>query len=437
MFYGLNKAIKKILPKQLFYRGLLIVATPIIILQITISLVFFDSLWIKTNKGMTRALVSEINIFVEAYENQNTNKNFIIELFKKNSDIEIKFINNIKIPKHKDERWFSPIDRTLRRELKSKNLNYWFDTTAYKQLVELKIGYKSGYFEFLIPKERLTSSSARIFAFWITLPAFLVISIAMIFLKNQTRPIIKLAEASEKFGRGENVGEFQPSGALEIRKAGYEFERMRKRIKKHLNQRSEMLSGISHDLRTPLTRIKLQLALIDDKKIASELSEDVDEMEKMLNEYLQFAKTGAEERTKEFDLNLLLKSIVDKLDRSKISYNSENEIFYEGRKELLKRCFRNLIENGLKYGNKVEISLKKLRKDLIIIIEDDGPGIPEDEYENVFKPFYKIDKSRSETRNSVGLGMSISSDITRSHGGKINLQKSHMGGLKVKVFLPF
>ena len=437
MFYGLNKAIKKILPKQLFYRGLLIVATPIIILQITISLVFFDSLWIKTNKGMTRALVSEIKIFVDAYENQSTNKSFIIELFKKNSDIEIKFKNNIKIPKHKDERWFSPIDRTLRRELKSKNFNYWFDTTAYKQLVELKIGYKSGYFEFLIPKERLTSSSARIFAFWITLPAFLVISIAMIFLKNQTRPIIKLAEASEKFGRGENVGEFQPSGALEIRKAGYEFERMRKRIKRHLNQRSEMLSGISHDLRTPLTRIKLQLALIDDKKIATELSEDVDEMEKMLNEYLQFAKTGAEEKTKEFDLNLLLKSIVEKLDISKISFNSDNEILYEGRKELLKRCFGNLIENALKYGNKVNISLKKLRKDLIIIIEDDGPGIPEDEYENVFKPFYKIDKSRSETRNSVGLGMSISSDITRSHGGWINLQKSEMGGLKVKVFLPF
>ena len=160
-------------------------------------------------------------------------------------------------------------------------------------------------------------------------------------------------------------------------------------------------------------------------------------MEKMLNEYLQFAKTGAEEKTKEFDLNLLLKSIVEKLDRSKISFNSDNEILYEGRKELLKRCFSNLVENALKYGNKVSISLKKLRKDLIIIIEDDGPGIPKDEYENVFKPFYKIDKSRSETRNSVGLGMSISSDITRSHGGWINLQKSEMGGLKVKVFLPF
>ncbi len=437
MFYGLNKTIKKILPKQLFYRGLLIVATPIIILQITISLVFFDSLWIKTNKGMTRALVSEIKIFVEAYENENTNKKFIIELFKKNSDIEIKFTENIKLPEHKDERWFSPIDRTLRRELKSKNLNYWFDTTAYKQLVELKISYKNGYFEFLIPKERLTSSSARIFAFWITLPAFLVISIAMIFLKNQTRPIIKLAEASERFGRGENVAEFHPSGALEIRKAGYEFERMRKRIKRHLNQRSEMLSGISHDLRTPLTRIKLQLALIDDRKIASELSEDVDEMEKMLNEYLQFAKTGAKEKTKKFDINLLIQSITDKFNKAEISFNSKSEILYEGRKDLLKRCFSNLIENALKYGNKVNIEIKKLRKDLMITIDDDGPGIDENEYENVFKPFYKIDKSRSETKNSVGLGMSISSDITRSHGGRIDLDKSSMGGLRVKVFLPF
>ena len=436
MFSGLNKSLKNILPKQLFYRGLLIVALPIIILQITITIVFFDSLWIKTNKGMTRSLVSEIKTFIDAYDNEDTNQDFIIELFKNNLDINIVLEKDILLPKHYDDRWFSPIDRTLRRELKAKNLKYWFDTTTFKNNVSLKIGYQSGHFQFFVPKDRLTSSSARIFAFWITLPALLVISIAMIFLKNQTRPIIKLAEASEKFGRGEDVEEFVPSGALEIRKAGYEFERMRKRIKRHLNQRNEMLSGISHDLRTPLTRIKLQLALVKDKKISNELSEDVIEMEKMLNEYLQFTKTGSKDKTEKFDIVYLLRSIVNKYQNSEIEFNKKNEIIIEGRKEALKRCFNNFFENSLKYGKKILIDIKELRKELIITIEDDGPGIPVSEYENVFKPFYKIDKSRSELKSSVGLGLSISSDIIRSHGGKIELGISSIGGLKIKVFLP-
>ena len=174
------------------------------------------------------------------------------------------------------------MDRTLRRELKSEFSNYWFDTTSLKDFIDLKIKYLNGYFQFVIPKDRVANSSARIFALWITLPAFLLIIVALIFLKNQTRPIINLAKASEKFGRGEDIGEYRPSGALEIRQAGYEFDKMRKRIIRHLNQRSEMLSGISHDLRTPLTRIKLQLAFIKDKEIEKKLSDDVIEMEKCL-----------------------------------------------------------------------------------------------------------------------------------------------------------
>ena len=436
MFFGLNKFLKRLLPKQLFYRGLLIVATPIIILQITISLVFFDSLWIKTNKGMTRALVSEIKTFVEAFENEKTDKDYIIGLFKDNFDINIKYEKNEIFPKNFNERWFSPIDRSLRRELKSRNLKFWFDTTSYKTLVDLKIGYKEGYFQFFVPKERLSSSSARIFAFWITLPALLVISIAIIFLKNQTRPIIKLAEASEKFGRGDDLEEFRPSGALEIRKAGYEFERMRKRIRRHLNQRSEMLSGISHDLRTPLTRIKLQLAMINNKKIANELSEDVIEMEKMLNEYLQFAKTGYQEKTENFDMTNLIKSTLKKYNSNKINFIQKDKIYYQGRRELLKRSFGNFVNNSLKYSKNISIKLKKVRKDLLIIFEDDGPGIPASEYNNVFKPFYKVDKSRSHSKSSVGLGLSIASDIIQSHGGRIDLDKSKMGGLKLIVVLP-
>ena len=436
MFSGFSKNIKQILPKQLFYRGLLIVATPIIILQITITIVFFDSLWIKTNKGMTRALVSEIKTFVDAYENDETNKDFIIILFKKNLDINIQFKDNISIPDHVDSRWFSPIDRSLRRELKSKNLNYWFDTTSYKNLVDLKIAYKSGHFQFMIPKERLTSSSARIFAFWITLPALLVISLAMIFLKNQTRPIIKLAEASEKFGRGEEIEEFKPSGAAEIRQAGYEFDKMRKRIIRHLNQRSEMLSGISHDLRTPLTRMKLQIAFIKEKELANKLSEDINEMEKMLNEYLQFTSSAYLEKDEIFDLSELIQEIIKKYNNDNISFKIPSRIHINGRKNLIKRCINNLIDNAIKYGDKVVVELNKNNNNLFLKVEDNGPGIPEKEYDNVFKPFYKIDKGRADSKSSVGLGLSIASDIIRSHGGNIKLEKSSLKGLGVKIFLP-
>ena len=437
MFYGLNKFIKKLLPKQLFYRALLIVAIPIIILQLTISIVFFDSLWIKTNKGMTRALVGEIKTFINAYEKEEYNKDSLIILFQEHLDFNVKFEPYKILPKEDLERWFSPIDRNLRRELKSKISNYWFDTTSYKNLIDLKIKYGDGYFQFYIPKERVTSSSARLFAFWITLPAFLLITIAIIFLKNQTRPIINLARASEKFGRGEDIEEFRPSGALEIRQAGFEFEKMRKRIIRHLNQRSEMLSGISHDLRTPLTRIKLQLSFIKDKEISKKLSDDVEEMEKMLNEYLQFASSRSAEITETFDLSELLKTTIMKYEKKEITTDISKEVFLDGRKNLMQRCFSNLIDNAIKYSTNVYISLRKLNNNILIIIDDDGPGIPENERENVFKPFYKIDKSRGDSKSSVGLGLSIASDIVKSHGGNIKLETSPTNGLRIKVILPF
>jgi len=438
MFYGLSKFLKKILPKQLFYRSLIIVAAPIIIMQITISIVFFDSLWIKTNKGMTRALVNEISTFVEAYNNENFDKDEITNLFSLYQDLNIEFVQDESFNYNYDERWFSPIDRTLRRELKSRfgSDEFWFNTTNYKELIDLRIKYQSGYFKFLVPRDRVTSSSARIFALWVTLPAILVIFIAILFLKNQTRPITKLAEASEKFGRGEDVEEYRPSGALEIRKAGLEFDRMRKRILRHLNQRSEMLSGISHDLRTPLTRIKLQLAFIKDKEITNKLTNDVDEMEKMLNEYLQFSRSNFTEKSEKFNLSELILSTVKKYENKNILFDQQNEVFFIGRKNLIKRCLNNLLDNAINFSKNIKVKEQKLKKSVLIFIEDDGPGIPSSEYENVFKPFYKVDKSRNQTKSSVGLGLSIASDIIRSHGGDIELGESDMGGLKIKISLP-
>ena len=438
MFSGLSNFLKKILPKRLFYRALLIVAIPIIVLQLIITIVFFDSLWIKTNKGMTRALVNEINTFIEVYDNEKVDKKELTNLFSLFLDLNIEFNENKKFNNIYNERWFSPIDRTLRRELKS-NFDfdkYWFDTTSYKELIDLRIKYQNGYFRFLVPKDRVTSSSARIFALWITVPAVIMIIISLIFLKNQTRPITRLARAAEKFGRGEEITEFKPSGALEIRQAGYEFDKMKKRIQRHLNQRTEMLSGISHDLRTPLTRMKLQMAFINDKDLAKKLSEDIDEMEKMLNEYLQFTSSSYIEKDEMFNLSELIQNIIEKYNNKNISQDLVPRIYFNGRKNLVSRSLNNLIDNALRYANKVEVKLNKKSTSLFITIDDDGPGISKDEHENVFKPFYKIDKSRADSKSSVGLGLSIASDIIRSHGGNIKLEKSKMNGLRAKIFLP-
>ena len=438
MSYGLSKFLKNLLPRKLFYRALLIVAVPIIILQLIITIVFFDSLWIKTNKGMTRALIGEIKTFIVAYDNGKYNNNDLSGLFSIYLDLNVSLKNDADFKSEINERWFSPIDRTLRRELKANigGGKYWFDTTLYKELILINIKHNDGYFSFLIPKDRVTSTSARMFGLWITLPALLLITIAIIFLKNQTRPIINLAKAAERFGRGESVDEFRPSGALEIRQAGYEFDKMRKRILRHLNQRSEMLSGISHDLRTPLTRMKLQLALLSDKELSKKMSIDIDEMEKMLNEYLQFTSSSYTEVTETFDISELIENIISKYNNNNISSEIIPRIYMSGKRNLIKRSLHNLIDNALKYGDDIRVLISKKNKSINIIVDDNGPGIPENEYENVFKPFYKIDKGRGSSKSSVGLGLSITSDIIKSHGGNIFLEKSPLNGLRVKVILP-
>ena len=438
MFFGLSDFLKKILPKRLFYRALLIVAVPVLVLQLIITFVFFDSLWIKTNKGMTRALINEISTFVKVYDNEEIIKDELKNTFSLFLDLNIELVNNQTFDYQYNERWFSPIDRTLRRELKSNfNLGeFWFNTTNYKELIDIRIKYEDGYFKFLVPKDRVSSSSARIFALWITVPAIIMVMISLIFLKNQTRPITNLARAAERFGKGEELEEFRPSGAMEIRQAGHEFEMMRKRILRHLNQRNEMLSGISHDLRTPLTRMKLQIAFIEDKDLANKLAEDINEMEKMLNEYLQFTSSSYIEKNEMFNLSELIDQVVNKYNNKNIENDLTPRVYINGRKNLINRCLNNIIDNALKYGGKVKIKLHKKNTNLFITIDDDGPGIPNKEHENVFKPFYKIDKGRADSKSSVGLGLSIASDIIRSHGGSISLDKSKMNGLSVKIFLP-
>jgi len=437
MLYGLNNFRKKILPKRLFYRSLLIVALPIVLLQIIITIVFFDSLWIKANKGMTRSLVSEVKTLYEIYQSDQTPKEEILDLYNKNFDFVVRLKENEIFPTEVSERWYSPMDRSLRRELKSAFSGaYWFDTTSYKETVYLKIKYKNGFLQIFFPKDKIAPSSARIFALWITFPGLLLIFIAIVFLKNQTRPIVNLAKAAEKFGKGEYIKEFRPSGAREIRQAAYEFDKMRKRITIHLNQRSEMLSGISHDLRTPLTRLKLQLSLLKQQDLAKKMSDDIEEMERMLNEYLEFSRNKQSEDTEKINIENLIIDVIKKYENEQINTSCEKNLEISMRPNSVKRCLTNLIDNGLSFGKKIEISTKKINSNIIILVDDDGPGIPEKEYENVMKPFYRIDKSRGQNKSGVGLGLSISNDIIRSHGGNIYLEKSPLNGLRVKISLP-
>ena len=438
MFSGLNKFIKIILPKRLFYRALIIVAAPTIILQIIITIVFYDSIWIKANKNTARSLVAQLKTIEEVYRNDKKNLDFLTDSYKNNFNFEIG-INKDQFPNITGERKFSPMDRSLRRELKSSfgNSNYWFSTSKFKNAVEIKIRSENEVIEFLVPKEMISTSSVRLFVLWTTLPSIVLIIIALIFLKNQTRPLVKLAKAAEKFGKGDYINDFIPSGAQEIRKASYEFDRMAKRINRHLNQRSEMLSGISHDLRTPLTRLKLQLAMINQKDLSEKMSKDIDEMEKMLNDYLQFAKTQSQEKTSRVELSELFKEIKDNLKNDNLEILQENKIFLNARPLALKRSFENIIHNGLTYGKKVIVKIEKSLNRAVINIEDDGPGIPEDQYKNVFKPFFRLDKSRSLNKSGVGLGLAIVEDVINSHGGSIQLGKSKVKGLKVKISLPF
>ena len=438
MFSGLNKFIKIILPKRLFYRALIIVAAPTIILQLIITIVFFDSIWIKANKNTTRSLVAQLKTIEEIYQNDKKKLDFFTDSYKNNFNFEIG-INQEAFPLYSGERKFSPMDRSLRRELKSTfgNNNYWFSTAKFKNAVEIKIKSNNEVIEFLVPKEMVSASSVRLFVLWTTLPSIVLIIIAIIFLKNQTRPLVKLAKAAERFGKGDYVNDFRPSGALEIRKAAYEFDRMAKRINRHLNQRSEMLSGISHDLRTPLTRLKLQLAMIKEKELSEKMSKDIDEMEEMLNDYLQFAKTQSKENTISINLKDLFHDIEKNFSNKNLKISIQEAIQTNGRISSLRRSFENIIQNGLTYGKNVYVNIQKTSNRILIIFEDDGPGIPEDQYRNVFKPFFRLDKSRSLNKSGVGLGLAIVEDIINSHGGTIQLGKSKHNGLLFKIFLPF
>jgi two-component system, OmpR family, osmolarity sensor histidine kinase EnvZ len=432
--------IKKFLPKTIFFRYLLIIIAPILLLQIILTIVFFDSLWIKTNKGLTKSVAAEINAIIEVYNDKTANKNFefVKNLFELSLIQEINILKDQSLPFYDSTFVYSLYDQLMDEELaKEIKFPYWYNTRANKDYVDIRIQINKNVLQFIVLKSRVRNSSARIFILWITIPSILLLMISILFLRNQVRPFSILADSAEKFGKGQYVPELKPSGAVEVRKAIIEFEKMKRRILRHISQRTAMLSGISHDLKTPLTRLKLQIEIMNKNHSLDKIKDDVIEMEKMIAEYLDYSSSQEVGASSKFDLSNLMTEIVHKFNNKNITLKCPVKIYLTGKKQLVKRCVYNLIDNAIKYAGNANVIVKKGTNDISIIVEDDGPGVPDHEKDRILRPFYKLDKSRTMVDGSVGLGLSIVQDIINSHGGKIKINdNSKNKGLKVILSFP-
>ena len=434
--------LRKIFPRTLLFRSLLIVIAPIILIQIVVGGVFFDSIWYKTNRGLVRSAANEINTFLALYPEykQRNKSNELINIYKDKSGIIISIKKEIQqLPSTETVKWYSLYDKIVLEEFSDKIKNpYWHNVRFNSSFVQvLVLLNKNEVIEFLIPKTKIRSTSGRIFALWITVPSLIFLFISIIFLRNQIKPIVLLSQAAERFGKGQFDSDFKVSGALEIRQASYEFEKMKRRILKHISQRTAMLSGISHDLKTPLTRLKLQIELLNKNQKLNSLKEEIIEMEKMINEYLDFASNQYSQPVEKFNIVQLIQNLINKSFKKNIKMKSPKNLIFSGRKNLIRRCIANIINNSQKYAENISISCKKIKKTILINIDDDGPGIADEHKEKVFRPFYRVDKSRSLKDSNVGLGLSIVEDIVNSHGGTVKLLNNPKGkGLRVSLSFP-
>ena len=433
--------LEKIFPRTLFVRSLIILIAPILLMQIVIGSVFFDSVWFKTHKALVRITAGEINTFLVLYpEFEKKNEvNKLIKTYGEKNGIQISFKTEIKkLPSQDLTKWYSLYDQIIKEEFTKKLADpFWHNVRFDSDYVQIFILNNNQIIEFLIPKSNIRSKSGRIFALWIIIPSLIFLLISLIFLRNQLKPIILLSRAAEKFGKGQYDSDFKVSGALEIRQASYEFERMKKRILKHISQRTAMLSGISHDLKTPLTRLKLQIELLNKNQKLNSLKEEVTEMEKMINEYLDFASNQYSQPIENFNIVQLIQNLIDKSFKKNIRIKSAKNLVFSGRKNLIRRCIANLINNSQKYAENILITCKKIKTTIQINIDDDGPGIADEHREKVFRPFYRVDKSRTLNDSNVGLGLSIVEDIVNSHGGTVKLLNNPKGkGLRVSLSFP-
>lgn len=434
--------LRRYLPKSLYARTVLIVILPIFLIQSFVTYFFFERHWELVTANLSANVAGQIALLTRDFNDAPTNaaRETLFDRANADLDIAMRFEAGKTLPQEDKLSLFNVYNSTFDRELSARlNDPYWFNTSSWPAYVEVRVAADDGYLVFLPLRERVFATTGPIFVLWMIGVTILIGWIAIVFLRNQVRSILRLAHAAEAFGRGRDAPDYRPTGATEVRRAGYAFIAMRERIKRHIRQRTDMLAGVSHDLRTPLTRLKLSLAMLPETKDVADTRKDVDEMERMLDEYLAFVSNQSiEEETEKVFIEPFLKEIASQMQRA--GRNVEIGDIRAGQADIrpaaVKRAIENLINNGARHAEHVWLSAGSIEGHIEIIIDDDGPGIPPDQYEAVFKPFTRLDEARNLNEGGVGLGLSMVRDIARGHGGEAILGTAPQGGLRAILRLP-
>jgi len=436
------RMIKRPLPTSLWGRSLLIIVLPVLIMQGAVTWAFFDAHWQAVTARLSEGLAGDVAWAAESYRDQPTPQNLtvIADRAERSMQLSIAFQDGAVLPKEQRRGALGVVDRTLEKALASRlDQPFWYDTTRYPAYVDIRVQEPGGVLRVIAPRERAVATQAHIFVLWLTIATVLLLGVAVLFIRNQVRAIERLADAAEAFGRGESVPRFKPHGAREVRAAASAFLDMRGRIQRHIDQRTALLASVSHDLRTPLTRLRLELALAPPFKRAEAMKGDLDEMEHMIDEYLAFARGEAGEPMQTISVPEMLRRAADDARRAgaEVTVETPDELDAMLRPLAFRRALNNLAGNAAVHGEHVRLSARPLPSGGIeIAVEDDGPGIPDDMHEEAFRPFSRLDASRNQNSKGVGLGLAIARDVARGHGGDITLSRSDLGGLKASIRLP-
>jgi two-component system osmolarity sensor histidine kinase EnvZ len=430
------KALKAYLPKSLFGRSLLILLAPLLLVETISAYIFFDNHWDNVTKTLATTIAGDVATIVSLYEAYPEEDNFYKFIAGTHLKLRTDFLPGESITTDVPETWRdSFLDLAIKKQVLTP---YTFNITP-KEII-IKAAVDGGVLEFTTPRKRLYSKSFSLFIMWVGGTSAFFLLVATMFMHNQVKPLRRLAIAADRFGKGRLFPDLKPEGATEIRKVAKAFLGMRERLHRQLTQKTEMLAGVSHDLRTPLTRMRLQLAMMPPSSESEGLQKDVEEMSNMLEGYLTFARGEGLEESRDTDMKeLLIDAIEGRAQPDKtVHYGEPSLPILCIKPQALKRCLTNLINNAARYGNQVWIKTFEDKDYLTISIEDDGPGIPSEKIEDVFKPFFRLDPSRNMATGGVGLGLTIARDIAQTHGGDIILSSSETyGGLQASLVLPY
>jgi two-component system, OmpR family, osmolarity sensor histidine kinase EnvZ len=442
----LSGVFSDILPKGLYARALLIIIAPIVLLESVVAFTFMERHWSQVTERLSEATARDIAALVEIYEAYPREQDYgrLIDIAQNKLGLSsLTVLPNGTLPTTQPKPFFGLLERKLSDQIRVQvKKPFWIDTVGRSGLVEIRVKTDSAIIRVITPRSQIYASNSHIFLIWMVGTSVILLTAAIILLRNQIRPILKLAEAADSFGKGRGIPEdFKPRGAREVRQAAQAFLEMRDRITQHVEQRTHMLAGVSHDLKTVLTRFKLELALMPTTPDVEGMKADVIEMQLMLEEYLAFTRGDGGEQLSQTNVHELLEEIAEDSEHFEATVTVEiarrrRDIVLPLKRQAMKRALMNLVTNASRYGDKVLIRASIDRTRLQIDVEDNGPGIPAEERENVFKPFYRIESARTMDHGHVGLGMAIARDITKSHGGEIELGRSALGGLQVSLRVP-